>query len=52
MTQGLEALNKLKFSLCLSFLVCEIRTVDDMVSKGFFNFNISVFLFLEVLGKD
>lgn len=52
MTQGLGALAKLTFSLCLIVIVCEIRAVDDIVSKGSFHYNISVFLILEVLGED
>lgn len=52
MAQGRGALTKLTFDLCLVFIVCEIGAVDNMVSKGSFNDNISVFLFLEVLGED
>lgn len=50
LTKGLEALTKVTFSLCLwlSLLLCKTRAVDGLASKGSFNFNISVFLFLEV----
>lgn len=52
MTQGLGTLIKLMFNLCFVCIVCEIRAVDDMVSKGSFNDSILVFLFQEILGED